>query len=50
MGAGILPVAYHNNKYYFLFLKEYQKKNKNTLIGVILGAGKKTMKQLKRLP
>ena len=25
MGAGILPVAYHNDHFYFLFSREYQK-------------------------
>ena len=28
MGAGILPVAFYNNSFYFLFSREYQLKNK----------------------
>ena len=31
MGAGILPVAFHNNSFYFLFSREYQLKNKKKI-------------------
>ena len=31
MGAGILPVAFHNNNFYFLFSREYQKNKSKPL-------------------
>ena len=47
MGAGILPVAYHNNKYYFLFSKEYQIKNKNFIDWRDFGGGKENNETIK---
>ena len=31
MGSGILPVAFYNGSFYFLFSREYQPKNKNKI-------------------
>ena len=48
MGAGILPVAFFNGSFYFLFSREYQPKNKNKIDWRDFGGGKENKESKKQ--
>ena len=48
MGAGILPVAFYNGSFYFLFSREYQPKNKNKIDWRDFGGGKENKESKKQ--
>jgi len=49
VGSGILPVAYHNGSFYFLFSREYQKINKKKIDWRDFGGGKENNESKKQI-